>query len=301
MDRLAAMKVLAAVVEAGSLSAAARKLGMPLATVSRRVAGLETHLGARLIHRTSRSMELTEAGRDYHQAARRILDDVAEAERIASGEYAAPRGELIVSAPLVFGRLHVLPVVIDFLKAFPEVDLRLVLNDRNIDLVQDHVDLAARIGELPDSNLVATRVGAIGRVVCASPDYLARHGRPKTPADLAAHDCVTFDNLEPRESWPFREGRSGISVPVRVRLSVNTAEAAIDAAVAGIGLTRVLAYQAAAALADGRLTTVLRKFQPAPSPVHLVHPGGRLLPRKVRAFLDLAAPRLRAAIAALPE
>jgi DNA-binding transcriptional LysR family regulator len=300
MDRLAAMKVLDAVVAAGSLSAAARKLGMPLATVSRRVAELEAHLGARLIHRTSRSMELTEAGRDYHQAARRILDDVAEAERIASGEYAAPRGELIVTAPLVFGRLHVLPVVVEFLEAFPEVDVRLVLNDRNVDLVQDHVDIAVRIGELPDSSLVATRVGAISRVVSASPAYLARHGRPKAPADLAAHDCVTFDNLDARESWPFVDGKSDIVAPIRIRLSVNTAEAAIDAAVAGIGLTRVLAYQAAAALADSRLETVLRKFQPSPSPVHLVHPGGRLLPRKVRAFLDLAAPRLRAAIAALP-
>jgi DNA-binding transcriptional LysR family regulator len=298
MDRLAAMRILLAAVEAGSLSAASRRLGMPLTTVSRRIAELEAHLGARLLNRTSRRLDLTEAGGDYHAAARRILEDVAEAERSAAGEYATPRGDLVVTAPLVFGRLHVLPVVIEFLKAYPEVDVRLVLNDRIVNLAEDHVDLALRIGELPDSRLVATRVGAISRVVCGSPAYLAACGRPARPADLAGHDCVTFDNLVPQDRWSFADG---VSVPVRVRLAVNQAEAAIDAAVAGIGLTRVLAYQAAAALAEGKLKTVLRNFQPPPSPVHLVHGAGRLLPRKLRAFLDVAVPRLKAAIAELPS
>jgi DNA-binding transcriptional LysR family regulator len=301
MDRLAAMKVLMAVVEAGSLSAAARNLGVPLSTVSRRLAELEAHLRTRLINRTSRSLELTEAGRDYHTAARRILDDVAEAERMAAGEYAAPRGDLIISAPLVFGRLHVLPIVVDFLKAYPEVDVRLVLNDRIVNLAEDHVDLALRIGELPDSSLVATRVGAIGLIVCASPDYLASRGRPATPADLGSHDCISFENLLPQDRWSFVRDGEVTAAPIHTRLSVNTAEAAIDAAVAGTGLTRVLSYQAAAALTEGKLETVLGEYEPPPSPVHLVHPGGRLLPRKVRAFLDLAAPRLKAAIAALPS
>src|SRR5262245_42580545 len=300
MNHLLAMKVLVDVADAGSLSAASRRIGMPLATVSRRIAELEGHLGVRLFNRTSRRLELTEAGRGYLPAARRILEDVAEAERAVKGEYATPRGDLIISAPLVFGRLHVLPVVVTFLAAFPEVDVRLVLNDRNVGLIDDHVDLAVRIGELPDSSLVATRVGTISRVVCGSPDYFARRGRPSSLDDLAGHDCVTFESLMPQASWSFARGKWEVGAQIRPRLAVNTAEAAIDAALAGVGLTRVLAYQAAAALADGRLETVLREFQPPPAPVNLVHPGGRLLPRKVRAFLDLAAPRLRAAIAGLP-
>ena len=300
MDRLLSMKMLVAVVEAGSLSAASRRLKVPLATVSRRIGELEAHLGAKLLNRTSRSLDLTDAGRDYLAASRRILDDVAEAERTAAGEYAAPKGELIVTAPLVFGRLHLLPVVIEFIKAYPEIDIRLVLNDRVVGLAEDHVDLAVRIGELPASSLVAIRVGSIGRIVCASPAYLAVRGRPRRPAELAGHDCITFDNLMPAERWVFPQAGSEISVAIRSRLSVNTAEAAIDAAVAGIGLTRVLAYQAAEALSRETLETVLADFQPAPAPVNLVHSGGRLLPRKLRAFLDLAAPRLRTAIAALP-
>ena len=300
MDRLLAMRVLLAVVEAGSLSAASRKLRIPLATVSRRIAELEAHLGVRLINRTSRRLDLTEAGRDYHAAARRILDEVAEAERIAAGEYAAPKGDLIITAPLVFGRLHVLPVVVEFLKTYPEVDVRLVLNDRIVNLGEDHVDVALRIGKLPDSSLVATRVGSISRIVCGSPAYFSARGRPIAPADLAGHDCVTFDNLFPADRWIFTQGKSEISAPIRARLSVNTAEAAIDAAVAGIGLTRVLSYQAAEALSEGKLEVVLAGFQPPPAPVNLVHAGGRLMPRKIRAFLDVAAPRLRAAIAGLP-
>lgn len=300
MDQFLAMKVLRAVVEAGSLSAAARRLGMPLATVSRRISELEAHLGARLINRTSRRLDLTEAGRDYDAAARRILDDVAEAERIAAGEYAQPRGDLVIAAPVAFGRLHVVPIVVEFLKKYTEVDVRLVLNDRVVSFDQDHVDLAVRIGDLPDSSLVAARVGVISRVVCGSPTYFATRGRPRAPADLAAHDCVTFDGLMQADRWFFKQGGNETFAPIRSRLSVNTAEAAIDAAVAGIGLTRVLAYQAADALSQRALEIVLKDFQPPPAPVNLVHGGGRLLPRKVRAFLDLAAPRLRAAIAALP-
>ena len=300
MDRLVSMKMLVSVIETGSLSAASRRLNVPLATVSRRIGELEAHLGAKLLNRTSRSLDLTDAGRDYLAASRRILDDVAEAERAAAGEHAAPKGELIVTAPLVFGRLHLLPVVIEFIKAYPEIDIRLVLNDRVVGLAEDHVDLAVRIGELPASSLVAIRVGSIGRIVCASPAYLATRGRPRRPAELASHDCITFDNLMPAERWVFPQAGSEISVAIRSRLSVNTAEAAIDAAVAGIGLTRVLAYQAAEALSRETLETVLADFQPPPAPVNLVHSGGRLLPRKMRAFLDLATPRLRAAIAALP-
>src|SRR6185369_15487604 len=203
MDRLDAMSVFAAIVEAGSLSAAARRLDLPLATVSRRLTELEAHLQVRLVHRTARRLSLTEAGASYLEACRRILAEVDEAERAAAGEFAAARGELTVAAPVAFGRLHVVPVVSAFLAAQPEIDVRLLLDDRPVNLHEDRVDLAVRIGELPDSSLVARRVGSITRVVCASPDYLARHGTPHTLQDLAAHDCVTFDSMMSASHWTF--------------------------------------------------------------------------------------------------
>src|ERR1700676_3464640 len=176
MDRLESMSILVAAVDAGSLSAAARRLGTPLATVSRKVSELEAHLKTRLLTRSSRKLALTDAGRSYSEACKRILEDVGEAERAASGEYSAPKGDLIITAPIVFGRLHVLPIAMEFLKAYPDIDIRIVLADRLVNLLEDHIDLAVRIGELPDSSLVATRVGAIRRVACASPAYLAVHG-----------------------------------------------------------------------------------------------------------------------------
>jgi DNA-binding transcriptional LysR family regulator len=294
------MAVLLAAVDAGSLSAAARRLGLPLATVSRRVAELEAHLGARLLTRSSRRLTLTDAGRSYAAAAKRILEEVGEAERAAAGEYSAPKGELIVTAPIVFGRLHVLPVVMDFLRAYPEIAVRLVQVDRVIDLQENHVDLAVRIADLPDSSLIALRVGSIRRVVCASPAYFAARGTPRRPADLAAHDCVTFEGPIAPDIWAFASGETAATIPIRPRLIVNTAEAAVDAAVAGLGVTRVLSYQAAEALSAGTLALALQDFEPPPSPVSLVYAGQGLLPQKLRAFLDFAAPRLKARLAALP-
>jgi len=295
MDRLEAMRVLVAVVEAGSLSAAAHKLGAPLPTVSRKLSELETHLGTRLLTRTTRKLTLTAAGSAYVGAAKRILEEVGEAERAAAGEYFTPRGELVITAPVVFGRLHVVPVITDFLAQFPEIDVRLVLSDRNIHLIDDQIDMAVRIGALPDSSLLATRVGAVRRIVCASPAFLAAHGAPAKPADLSALACVTFEFQSAAAAWnfPSPKGRGELSVPIRSRLAVNNAEAAIDAAVAGVGVTRVLSYQAFDALAAGRLQIVLRNFEPEPLPVHLLHAGGGLLPLKMRSFLDFAAPRLR--------
>ncbi|MDF2997101.1 MAG: LysR family transcriptional regulator protein [Xanthobacteraceae bacterium] len=297
MDRLDAMSVLLAVVDEGSLSAAARKLRAPLATVSRKVSELEAHLRTRLLVRSSRRVSLTEAGRGYVEASRRILEQVSEAERTAAGEYAAPKGELTVTAPVVFGRQHVLPVVVDFLKAYPEIDLRLVLADRVVNLVDDHIDLAVRIGELPDSGLHASRLGAIRRVTCASPAYLADRGRPLRPEDLEAHDCITFEGLSAVRAYRFRTAKGEVSVPIHARLTVNTAEAAIDAAIAGLGLTRVLSYQIVAAERAGLIEVVLREYEPEPWPVHLVYLGQGLLPLKLRAFLDFAAPRLKARLA----
>ncbi len=299
MDRLEAMSVLLAVVDAGSLSGAARRLGSPLATVSRKVLELEAHLKTRLLIRSSRRVTLTEAGRSYVAACRRILDDVGEAERTAAGEYSAPKGDLIITAPIVFGRLHVLPIVADFLKAYPEINVRLTLADRVVNLTEEQIDVALRIGELPDSSLTATKVGAIRRVACASPGYLAARGTPKQPHDLLAHDCITFEGLMSPLEWTFRIDKADTPVAIRSRLVVNTAEAAIDAAIAGLGITRVLSYQVEAARRAGHVTRFLEAFEPPPSPVNLLHAGQGLLPLKTRAFLDFAAQRLRARIAAI--
>ena len=296
MDRLDAMKVFLAVVDAGSLSAAGRRLGVPLATVSRRLAELEDHLGARLLNRSTRRLELTEPGRGYEQACRRILDEVAGAEAAVAGEYDAPRGELAVTAPLVFGRLHVLPVVSEFLRANAEVDVRLALGDRVAHLIDEHVDVAVRIGRLPDSRLNATPLGHLRSVVCASPAWLKAHGTPRTPDDLATHRCITFESAFPGP-WRFAGGLE--FTPLRPRLVVNTAEAAVDAAVAGLGVTRLLSYQADAALRDKRLRLLLRPFEPEPVPVHLVWDGQQRVTFKLRTFIDFAAPRLRAGLAAL--
>lgn len=294
MDRFESMQVVVAAVDAGSLSAAGRRLGMPLATVSRKVSELEAQLKTRLLNRTSRKVTLTEAGELYVAASRRILDEVHEAERAASGEYSAPKGDLVITAPVVFGRLHVLPVVTDFLKAHPEIDIRLLLSDRLAALLEERIDVAVRIGELPDSSLIAARVGSIRHVVCASPAYFAARGRPARPADLATHDCITFEGLASPGSWNI--GKKDKSVVVHSRLVVNTAEAAIDAAIAGLGITRVLSYQVANAVAAGTLATVLQEFEPSPWPVSLVFGGQRPLPQKLRAFLSFATPRLKEAL-----
>ena len=301
MDRLEAMEMLVAVVETGSLTAAGRRLGVPLPTVSRKLAELEAHLGTRLMARSTRRIDLTESGRTYLEASRRILDAIGEAERVAAGEHSAPKGELVLTAPIVFGRLHVLPVVTEFLALYPEIDVRLLLADRNLHLIEDHIDIAVRIGALPDSAMVGTRVGAVRWVTCASPDLLQRRGVPKRPEDLAALPVVTFDGPGSPAQWRFGRGKGReMIVAVRSRLSVNTAEACIDAAEAGIGVTRVLSYQAARGVAEGRLRIVLEAFEPEPLPVTLLHQAQGAMPLKMRSFLDFAAPRLRQRLEGLP-
>jgi DNA-binding transcriptional LysR family regulator len=299
MNRLDAMSILVAVVDAGSLSAAARLLDMPLTTVSRKVAELEAHLNTRLLHRTTRQLSLTEAGISYVAACRRILEEIGEAERAATGEYAQPKGELVVTASELFGRLHVVPVVAEFLAHYPEIGVSLVLTDRVVHLMDEHADAAIRIGQLPDSTLMATGVGTVRRVVCASPAYLAAHGVPARPQDLAAHACVTFEVLASMRAWVFGSGKSALSVPVRSRLTVNTAQAAIAAATLGVGLVRVLSYQVADAVRAQSLRIVLEEFESAPLPVSLVHTGQAPLPLKLRAFLDFVTPRLRERIAGI--
>jgi DNA-binding transcriptional LysR family regulator len=300
MDRLDAMSILVASVGEGSFSAASRKLGVPLATISRKVGDLEAHLKTRLLVRSTRKLALTEAGAAYVAACKRILEDIDQAEAQASGEYTAPRGELTITAPIVFGRMHVLPVVSEFLANFADINVRMTLSDRNINLVDDHIDMAVRIGELPDSSMVATRVGSIRRIVCASPEYLAAHGTPKAPEDLANHRCVTFSSLVAGTSWTFNpRGKQARTVEPLCRLHINTAESAIDAAIAGVGLTSVLSYQAERAVDEKKLRIVLKDFEPPPIPVHLVHAHRGLLPLKMRRFLEFAAPRIRQSLLAV--
>lgn len=288
------MSVFAAIADAGSLSAAGRRLEVPLATVSRKLADLESHLGTRLLTRSTRRLELTDAGRDYLEACRLILEQVDEAERTASGAYATVRGRLVVAAPVVFGRMHIVPVIATFLERHPEVEVQLRLGDRNVNLIEEHIDMALRIGDLPDSGLVATSVGEVRRVVCASPDYLARFGVPGSLDALAAHRCVTFDGLDAASAWLFTSADGARrQVPVRSRLTVSTADAAIEAATLGLGLTRVLSYQVADPLRGGRLVRVLAADEPPPVPVNLIYPGQGRLPMKTRAFIDLAATQLR--------
>jgi DNA-binding transcriptional LysR family regulator len=297
MDRIEAMTTLLAVVEAGSLSAASRKLRVPLTTVSRRISDLEAHLKTQLLNRTSRRVTLTDAAETYIRSCRRILDDVDEAERVVSGEYRAPQGELTVTASMVLGRVHVVPVAAAFLKAYPDILLRLRLSDRVISLQEEHVDLGIRIGTLPDSGIVARRIGSVRRVVCASPDYLLSRGRPETPKDLASHDVVSFTGFVHAESWDFQIGGAKASVPVRSRLQIDAAEAVVEAALAGTGIIRLFSYHVAEAVKDGRLSLLLEDFETPPLPVNIVYLGGGLLPLKVRAFLDFAAPRLKARLA----
>jgi DNA-binding transcriptional LysR family regulator len=295
MDRLEAMSILLLTVEKGSFTAAAKALDMPLSTVSRKLSDLEAHLGARLLLRSTRKLALTDAGAAYVASAQRILREVEAAERIASGEFEAPRGELVVTAPILFGQLHVLPIVTEFLTTYPDISVRLLLSDRNLHLIEDHVDMAVRIGSLPDSNLIATRIGLMRRVVCASTAILRTLGTPTRPEDLAAFPCVRFDPLASGSTWTFKraKGTGTVEVLIAPRLIVTTADAAVSAAKRGIGATQLFHYQCAEALRQGDLHLILSDFEPDPAPVSLLHAARGALPLKMRFFLDFAAGRLR--------
>ena len=297
MDRLDAMSVLLSAVESGSLSRASQKLGLSLATVSRRVADLERRLNADLLIRSAKGLELTPAGRSYVTAARAILEQVSEAERAAAGEYTEPRGDLVVTAPTMFGRLHVLPVATSFLAAYPDVSVALQFTDRIAHFLDDQVDVAVRIGALPDSPLIATRLGSGRRVVCASPAYLAARGVPATPDDLARHSVVSLEGVSVPTSWSFGSGEAETRVSFRARLSVNTIDAAVAAGLSGAGLVRTLSYQVADYARDGRMSIVLNAFEPSPPPVHLVYDARNRLPLKLRAFIDFVVPPLRERLA----
>jgi DNA-binding transcriptional LysR family regulator len=287
MDRIDAMQAFVAVADLRGFAPAARKLGLSPSGVTRLVAALEDRLGARLLQRTTRSVTLTDVGARYLERARRILADVEEAEGSAEGERNRPSGRLVVSAPVGFGRLHVSPLMSAYLMRYPEVSGELRLADRMINLVEDGVDLAVRIGHLADSSLVARHVGEMRRIVVASPAYLKQRGEPKTPQAIASHATIQFGAMSASPDWRFVEGSREIRVACTPRFTTNSADAAIQYAEQGGGLTRVLAYQAADAIKAGRLKIVLAKFEQPPLPIHLVYPTSRLLSAKVRAFVDL--------------
>ncbi|MCP3728598.1 LysR family transcriptional regulator [Paraburkholderia sp. CNPSo 3272] len=281
-------------VDRGSLSAAARELKIPVSTLTRKVADLEELLGTRLLIRTTRKLTLTDAGMSYVAAARRILDLVREQEHEATGEFATAKGELVVTAPVQLGRLHVLPVINQFLAQYPDITVRLLLSDRNIDLIDSHADLALRIGELADSSMIATRIGSLRPIVCASPAFLASHTPPREPGDLVKYSCVVFNSpyLSP---WRFRlPTTSKIYVlGVKPRLEVTTPDAAVSAAVDNAGITYVFEHDADEALRNGQLEILLPQFEIDPVPVHLVHVSRNLMAIKLRHFIDFAAPKLR--------
>jgi DNA-binding transcriptional LysR family regulator len=292
MDRLDALAVFVAVVECSGFVGAARKLGRSPAAVTRAVAALEDGLGQRLFNRTTRALSLTEAGEKLLERGRRLLADYDEmADALQGGD--APRGVLTLTAPVMFGRLHIMPIVRDFLHSYPGIDVTLLLFDRVVSLVDEGVDLGLRIGHLPDSSLIASRVGAVRRVLVASPDYLARAGAPSTPDDLANHAFIsTFGIAASPSHWSLGADEDK-TVRFRPRLTVNSVDAALDAAMSGLGIVRLFSYQAAEAAAQGRLVRILPDFEPPAVPIHLVRPPGRA-PRKVVLFIDAATAALRA-------
>ena len=291
MDRIDAMQAFVTVADLRGFAPAARKLNLSPSAVTRLIAALEERLGARLLQRTTRSVTLTDAGAHYLERVRRILADVEEAEIAAEGERTRPSGRLVVSAPVGFGRLHVSPAMTAYLKRYPEVSGELRLEDRMVSLVEDGIDLAVRIGHLDDSSLVARQVGEMRRIMVASPAYLKARGEPKTPEALASHQTIQFGATSGSAEWRFVENGRETRVNYAPRLLTNSADAAIQYAEAGGGLTRVLAYQAADAIERGGLRIVLQKFELPPLPIHIVYPTSRLLSAKVRAFIDLVVER----------
>jgi DNA-binding transcriptional LysR family regulator len=291
-DRVLSMQTFVRAVDGGSLSAAARALGKSLAAVSRTLSQLEERLGVRLLHRSTRKLTLTEAGAAFYESARRILAEIDEAETALAGGAAAPQGTLTVTAPLLFGRLHVAPIVAEWLGRYPDVAAQLVLTDRNVNLVEEGVDVAVRIGRLDDSSLVARKLGDVPRIVCAAPSYLRRHGTPKTPDDLRQHECLRFTGLTPGREWAFvRDGRD-IRVAIAGRFACNVVEPAIDIARGGGGVLMVLGYQVAEDIAAGRLVRVLEAFETPPLPVNAMFLSPRLMAARVRLFLDLLSERV---------
>ena len=293
MDRFQEMQIFVVVAQEQGFSAASRRLGLSAASVTRAVAALEQHIGTQLLVRTTRTVHLTEAGQRYFDDCRRILAEVQEAEDSAAGSHALPRGQLTITAPVLFGDLFVTPVMADYLCRYPDVSINALLLDRVVNMVEEGIDVAVRIGELPDSNQHAIRVGEVRRVICASPGFLAEHGRPEHPQALAALPVVATSAIGQQRNWPFLDGGEALSVRTEPRLTVTANQSAITAARKGLGLTRVLSYQVADKVAAGELEIVLAEFELPPLPIHVVYQGGRKAPARIRSFVDFAVKALR--------
>ena len=295
-DRFTAMTYFVRIVERGSLTGAARDLGKTLPALSRSLRALEERLGARLLTRTTRAIALTEFGQQYFEHCRRILHDIDEAEGLASEAGRVAQGLVHITAPLLFGRLHVAPLVAPFLAAHPRVQIDMHLTDSVVSMVDDSIDLSIRIGDLHDSSLVAIPLGYTRRIVCAAPSYWSAHGKPQHPQELKQHNCLTLRGLNQKRGWLFRVDGEERYWPINTAYFCNDGSAVIHVTRAGGGIAQMLSYQVAADFAEGTLTPVLGEYAPHPLPVHAVYPGGRLLPAKVRALLDAWVPQLRSVL-----
>ena len=293
MDRLHAMETFVQIVDKGSLTAAADALDTSLPSVVRVLASLERHLQVRLLNRTTRRMHLTDEGARFLERCRAILSQVREAEAALGSRGGEPQGKLAITAPVVFGRRYITPIVNAFVQRYPKVNIDLLLVDRFTNLVEEGLDVAVRVGELPDSSLVAVPVGQARRVVCASPDYLRRQGKPRVPQDVAAHRCVRFTGVAPRDEWDFRMGRREVAIPITSVISCNQIDSALQACIDGLGLGMFFSYQVASHRKAGELKYVLEKFETEPRPIQVIFPHSKLLSAKVRTFVDECVAQLR--------
>lgn len=294
MDRFHLMNVYIAVAEEQGFASAARRLGMSPPAVTRAIAALEQRLGVKLLTRTTRYVRATEAGQRYLEDARRVLAEVDAVDEAVSGINAEPRGHLAITAPVMFGRMFVMPGIVDYLERFPETEISALFLDRDVNLLAEGIDLGVRIGELADSSMRALKVGSVRQVVCASPEYLRCHGKPQQPQDLSTHSLINSSAVSDVANWKFETAQGMRSQRIKPRLTVSSNAAAVEAALADFGLTRLLSYQVAPQLAEGKLQIVLEAFEPAPRPIHIVHREGRFASSTVRSFIDFIAARLRA-------
>ena len=293
MNKLDAMATFVSIVDKGSLTAAADGLATSLPSVVRTLAALERELGVRLLNRTTRRLHLTDEGAQYLEHCRTILSAVQDFERGLTSNQVQPRGRLSVTASVLFGRRYVAPIAADFIRRYPEVTANLLFVDRVVSIVEEGIDVAFRIGHLRDSSLVAIRVGAVRRVICASPAYLQHHGAPRQPADITKHGCVRHTGLTPHSVWQFRAGRRNVEIPVNAVMTCNEIDSALSACIGGVGLGMFLSYQAALARKSGELKYVLEEFETEPLPVHVMYPHSKLMSTRVRAFVDECVGKLR--------
>ncbi|MCC3304280.1 LysR family transcriptional regulator [Sneathiella sp. HT1-7] len=291
MDQVRAMEIFIAIAEAGGFSSAARNLGISAPSVTRILGELEDELGVLLFHRTTRAVSLTDPGRSFLEDAQRILHDFQDAKDSVRGTHREPKGRLRITAPILFGQHYILPLLTEFLDQYPKASIEATFLDRVANIVEEGFDIAIRIGHLSDSSQIAVRVGSVRRVICACPSYFEKHGLPQSPSDLSRHQIVSAHAVSPLNDWRFK---NNITVKVQPRFQVNSVPAAIAAAKSGWGLTRVLSYQIGPELGSGGLQTVLSEYEPDPLPIHIVHPEGRSVSAKVRAFVNLARERIRA-------